>query len=225
MRKDIEKTEGIENGFHALALDEKRWAFQPTLWKESRYHKQYWFRGYHDDIGGRGRSPLDTCVSLAWMMSQLHDFVGFDILAISRLDIVCQSEEGWGDKLTSLLWRVMGTRSRQQSDIKRHATACVDPTYEISGNNFEKARLEQWLPNLALEYKEQSPSTKAECLELKIVETFKIMLGDEHPSTLASMRNLASTYRKKGWREEAQKLEVQVMETRRRILGNYHPTG
>ncbi|KAF2715873.1 hypothetical protein K431DRAFT_190066, partial [Polychaeton citri CBS 116435] len=37
-------------------------------------------------------------------------------------------------------------------------------------------------------------------------------LGEEHPSTLASMANLASTYRNQGRLKEAEELEVKVME-------------
>lgn len=38
---------------HALALDEMRASFQPTLWtKTSKNTKQIWFSGVHSDIGG-----------------------------------------------------------------------------------------------------------------------------------------------------------------------------
>src|ERR1700722_98886 len=55
------------------------------------------------------------------------------------------------------------------------------------------------------------------------METFKRMLGAEHPSTLTSMTNLASTYRNQGQSKEAEELEVQVMEARKRVLGPEHP--
>ena len=60
-------------------------------------------------------------------------------------------------------------------------------------------------------------------LEVQVMETRKRVLGEEHPSTLTTMRNLASTYRKQGRSKEAEELEVKVMETRKRVLGEEHP--
>ena len=54
-------------------------------------------------------------------------------------------------------------------------------------------------------------------------QTFKKVLGEEHPDTLTSMANLASTYRNQGRWKEAEELFVQVMETRKRVLGAEHP--
>ncbi|KAL4947389.1 hypothetical protein BDW69DRAFT_204458 [Aspergillus filifer] len=65
---------------------------------------------------------------------------------------------------------------------------------------------------------------EAEKLEVQVMKTRKIMLGAEHPDTLASMGNLASTYRNQGRWNEAEKLEVQVMETLKIVLGDKHPS-
>ncbi|KAI9764071.1 MAG: hypothetical protein M1840_008875 [Geoglossum simile] len=64
---------------------------------------------------------------------------------------------------------------------------------------------------------------EAEKLFLQVMEMFKRVLGEEHPSTLTSMANLASTYRNQGRWKEAEELEVQVIETRKRVLGEEHP--
>ncbi|OCK98037.1 uncharacterized protein K441DRAFT_654944 [Cenococcum geophilum 1.58] len=40
------------------------------------------------------------------------------------------------------------------------------------------------------------------------METFKSVLGSEHPDTLTSIGNLASTFWNQGWRKEAEELEV-----------------
>jgi hypothetical protein len=39
---------------------------------------------------------------------------------------------------------------------------------------------------------------EAEELEVQVTETFKRVLGEEHPDTLTSMANLALTYRDQG---------------------------
>lgn len=70
----------VKNGFHALALDERRRAYAPVLW-ESRPDwdgaiEQVWFKGTHGDIGGQlaGRDyarPLSN-IPLVWMLERLE---------------------------------------------------------------------------------------------------------------------------------------------------------
>ncbi|KAB5581194.1 P-loop containing nucleoside triphosphate hydrolase protein [Coniochaeta sp. 2T2.1] len=48
------------------------------------------------------------------------------------------------------------------------------------------------------------------------------LLGEEDPSTLASMANLASTYSNQGRWKEAESLDVQVLAARKRVLGEEH---
>ncbi|KAF2022729.1 hypothetical protein EK21DRAFT_82553, partial [Setomelanomma holmii] len=64
---------------------------------------------------------------------------------------------------------------------------------------------------------------EAEGLFVQVMETFKRMLGDDHPSTLTSMANLASTLWDQGRWKEAEELEVQVMETFKRVLEDEYP--
>jgi hypothetical protein len=56
------------------------------------------------------------------------------------------------------------------------------------------------------------------------METFKRVLGVEHPDTLTRMGNLASTFWNQGRWKEAEELNVQVIETRKRVLGEEHPS-
>ncbi|CAG9953268.1 unnamed protein product [Clonostachys rosea f. rosea IK726] len=71
----------IENAFHALAIDETRGNFPPTLWyKDSTCPnvnlKQVWFPGYHSDVGGHSASNIDTNsvdeIAFSWMIDQIH---------------------------------------------------------------------------------------------------------------------------------------------------------
>jgi len=65
---------------------------------------------------------------------------------------------------------------------------------------------------------------EAEKSFFQVMETFKRVLREEHPSTLTSMANLASTYRNQGRWKEAEELEMQVMGTIKRVLGEEHPS-
>lgn len=59
---DIELAGIVENAYHALAIDEQRVPFAPTLWgkksAETKEMEQRWFAGVHSNIGG-GYNPDD----------------------------------------------------------------------------------------------------------------------------------------------------------------------
>lgn len=72
----------VEAARHAVAVDERRWTFTPTLWEglgdsnatarvklgtpDRTYYHQRWFIGTHGDIGGGEGSKL-SAVTLKWM--------------------------------------------------------------------------------------------------------------------------------------------------------------
>jgi uncharacterized protein (DUF2235 family) len=75
----------IENGFHALAIDEHRRAFSPTLWTTRKPNdpkakvaaprplssvEQRWFVGAHANVGGGCESDLLAQIPLRWMMNK-----------------------------------------------------------------------------------------------------------------------------------------------------------
>lgn len=68
--------ENIENAFHALAADEDRRTFQPSLWTVLPGRKnteQRWFKGRHSDVGGgSGELPLSTH-TLFWLLKKAAD--------------------------------------------------------------------------------------------------------------------------------------------------------
>ena len=66
----------VQHARHAVAIDERRDSFTPTLWaKSSRVVdlKQIWFAGVHGDVGGGyGQSGLSD-IALGWMMNEARD--------------------------------------------------------------------------------------------------------------------------------------------------------
>lgn len=85
----------VENGAHALALDETRLTFEPILWDDASAGErveQMWFRGCHPDIGGqlagneRAR-PLAN-LPLVWLMSRAAE-LGLDLPDGWRDDYPC----------------------------------------------------------------------------------------------------------------------------------------
>ncbi len=70
----------VDAARHALALDEKRSDFKPTIWKKRKGLdlKQLWFAGVHSDVGG-GYKPdknrhLLADIPLEWMVSEAGPF-------------------------------------------------------------------------------------------------------------------------------------------------------
>lgn len=78
---NVELSDRVENAFHALALDEHRNPFGPTLWKKplnTRTNlKQVWFPGVHTNIGGGYENQEIADITLAWMIQQLSPFLVF----------------------------------------------------------------------------------------------------------------------------------------------------
>ncbi len=72
---DTELSSFIDNAFQALAIDELRKPFQPTLWQQrpgvgSQRLEQVWFSGVHCDVGGGYPQTGLSDIALRWMMDR-----------------------------------------------------------------------------------------------------------------------------------------------------------
>ena len=66
----------VQHAVHALALDERRECFSPTLWElpnplPGQTLTQVWFQGGHSDVGGSYEDSRAADITLAWMVQQL----------------------------------------------------------------------------------------------------------------------------------------------------------
>ncbi|HEX4108072.1 MAG TPA: DUF2235 domain-containing protein [Solirubrobacteraceae bacterium] len=68
----------VSNAFHAVAIDEQRAPFTPTLWTrptappEQRL-EQVWFTGVHRDVGGGYADPRLADITLRWMLLRAQE--------------------------------------------------------------------------------------------------------------------------------------------------------
>jgi len=89
----------VENAFQALAIDEKRKNFEPSLWKTQSLKtgqrvEQVWFAGSHSNIGGGYDEAGLSDTTLQWMMDMAGLFnLSFDAKYIH--DYV--QEHYWGE--------------------------------------------------------------------------------------------------------------------------------
>ena len=72
---NITLSDKVANGFHAIAADEQRVDFSPTLWDSRAGVTQVFFAGAHSDVGGGyplGDESLLSGIALGWMQRQLR---------------------------------------------------------------------------------------------------------------------------------------------------------
>lgn len=127
---DTKVEPNIEYAFQALALDEHRRSYTPTIWEKPsgqqwpRVLKQCWFPGVHADVGGSYTDADLSNLTLAWMISQLDSLITFDhgyVARLNRLSIERQTTKRktirtWGtgkihDSM-SLFYRLGGSKIR-----------------------------------------------------------------------------------------------------------------
>lgn len=71
---DTQLSNSVDSAYHALAVDEKRKPFEPTLWvarpdrPADQELEQVWFSGVHCNIGGGYASSELSNIPLVWMM-------------------------------------------------------------------------------------------------------------------------------------------------------------
>jgi uncharacterized protein (DUF2235 family) len=71
----------IEHAYHALAVDEQRANFQPTLWVKSKNRQpgfeqkleQRWFAGVHSNVGGGYPDTGLSDIALKWLFEKAAD--------------------------------------------------------------------------------------------------------------------------------------------------------
>ena len=70
----------VKHAFHAVAVDEKRRSFIPTLWLaeslcDDQVVEQRWFAGVHSNIGGSYKEKGLSDITLRWMLDKLEEYV------------------------------------------------------------------------------------------------------------------------------------------------------
>jgi hypothetical protein len=129
-RSDLIPSSGIQHAFQALALDEHRRPFGPTLWSVDAETKpknleQCWFPGVHINIGGgsddqitgaQGDREQIATITLAWMIDRVWPFLAFDHRALDNI---------WGEHAA-----LTGDPTHNESSFRRpRSYEKPEPTY------------------------------------------------------------------------------------------------
>lgn len=91
---DTELSSIVQGAFHAVAVDERRRPFRPTVWTgapaEEQRVEQVWFAGVHSDVGGGYPEAGLSDISLLWMVDRARQYgLAFEEDAFTP-------EGGWG---------------------------------------------------------------------------------------------------------------------------------
>jgi uncharacterized protein (DUF2235 family) len=113
---DVTLSSYVEHAYHALALDERRVLFEPTLWRKSETvkndpnHKQRmeqrWFCGVHSNVGGGYKDCGLSNIALDWFIKKAQ-FAG---LCFNNPPLIKENEWDKGEIMNSYtpmywLWR------------------------------------------------------------------------------------------------------------------------
>jgi len=73
---DVRLSRSVDYAYHALAIDERRKPFRPTLWEQhpeappSQVLEQVWFTGVHSNVGGGYPETNLSDIALLWMVGK-----------------------------------------------------------------------------------------------------------------------------------------------------------
>lgn len=122
---DIGLNTHIENAFHALAIDERRKPFLPSMWIKphnwSGTLEQVWFPGVHSNIGGSYSPDGLANEALHWMVEKAENLgLEFDAAHLGHYRPCFNSV--LNDSMTTL-YRVMGPVQRKLGEHARDGEA------------------------------------------------------------------------------------------------------
>jgi hypothetical protein len=186
----------IETGYHALAIDEHRKAFVPTLWTVRKPREpdavyaaprpienveQRWFVGAHANVGGGYVSDLLAQIPLRWIMrkASLHGLkfrndveLDGDVLTATISDSYADFMRGSYSKVSGRYYRPIGTDPEERED----------GTHRTVNETIDYSVFERWRSVAA--YRPHNLATWAQRCNVK-PEEIKISVRANDPSVTA----------------------------------------
>jgi uncharacterized protein (DUF2235 family) len=167
----------VKNAFHALAIDERRKPFAPTLWEQPlsdaqaniNWLEQAWFTGCHSDVGGGNETSQLSDIAFMWMIDRVQERTDlrFDnnfLKEAASPDFLGQLNESMND-----FYEKLGPINRKLDDIeaRKRANPNVN-TWEYvhvtANERYERTKTQPqpWMPENFIEYIRRDPHLIAE---------------------------------------------------------------
>lgn len=130
---DTDLNPAVKFAFHALAIDEHRGPFEPTLWDSDpvpgQTVEQVWFCGVHSDVGGGYKESDLSDITLQWMLDcAKRAGLAFDQGVMDKHLVHPKPEGAIHDSMT-LIYRVEGKHERP---------ICTLPTEKVHPSAIER---------------------------------------------------------------------------------------
>jgi uncharacterized protein (DUF2235 family) len=152
---DTELSSLVSHACHALAIDELRAPFEPTLWtakpKEGQTVEQVWFSGVHSDIGGGYNDSSSSDVALGWMLERAASAgLALDPVMQAQMPVkgvpkgkLHESKTGLY-RLTRAYWRPIGLDARNGArDPRQHVHPSVLERWDAD-SSYRPENLRAW---------------------------------------------------------------------------------
>jgi uncharacterized protein (DUF2235 family) len=140
---DTELSGIVQLAFHALAVDEHREPFEPTLWaykpKPGQIVEQVWFPGVHSDVGGGYPETGLSDIALEWMISKAQGAgLAFDAPAIASHPLHPDPLGVMHDSKTGVYRLSAGIDRRIGAVSGDGETESADPTQSVHDSVIER---------------------------------------------------------------------------------------
>jgi uncharacterized protein (DUF2235 family) len=141
---DVTLSSWVEHAYHAIAIDERRKPFMPTLWQTQdiagQEVEQCWFPGVHSDVGGGYPDTSLSDIALDWMMRRAER-CGLEFKRKHRT--LAPSPTGTLHESLNPFYERFGVAQRPIPPIARHAfDRHGDPKRVIHESAFARMRHE-----------------------------------------------------------------------------------
>jgi uncharacterized protein (DUF2235 family) len=160
---DTKLSRSVRHAYHAVAIDERRKPFKPTLWERHEQApaeqklEQVWFAGVHCDVGGGYRDPALSEIALLWMADKARGCgLAFkpDRLAVTanadgerrRSGIeVCPDPCGEKHESRNRFYQLLAAYDRSLEGVAGGSVASSAKTRFEKDATYRPAGLEKWL--------------------------------------------------------------------------------
>jgi uncharacterized protein (DUF2235 family) len=116
---DVTLSSRVQNAFHALAIDERRKPFSPTLWEQPaedlgrNWLEQAWFPGVHANVGGGYPDSSLSDIALRWMIERVTERCRLAVDQAFVARVTAPSPTGELYDSMNLGYRMLGELERQ----------------------------------------------------------------------------------------------------------------
>ena len=136
---DVELSSYVDFAFHAVAVDEHRKPFLPTLWMQQQKAKdegqvmeQMWFSGVHSDVGGGYEEHKLSDCALLWIIEKAKS-VGLEFKEISS---VLSNPLGEMHNSMNLFYEIFGRSNRTIGNgLEYNETIAPSAIFRLKQNN------------------------------------------------------------------------------------------